>query len=627
MRRLRPVTEVELRGLFAGPDRLFHLREDAASVLFERTGGLWRRVAEELGAWVRGGVARREGAAFHVDEEAIERLREGLAWAPRAAPDRVEEATLPRWVAEIGAWAAVGGDPALSARLARASQIPRFRVEAGFLELVSRSLSHSGTRGVARSEEGASVSLGGAVVPGNVWPEERVRQAHRRFAEVLSPGSRRRMLHLLACGDAGPAELAEEALCATGARASQGRYRAAAGLVEEASRFLRGDGAAAGSEEGWRLEERVFAAWLSVAMRDGTPGILDRLLYAVDRSVAPGPGVRKVAALARAALAQALEPARAMRLAEEVGPMTDPALERLRWELRMSAARAGTVETEEQVFAEIERWVEAAREGVPAAGADAAGAVEASGEDVLEGWLSSLRGRRLYRQGRFDEAAAAHQRAAALAPGTPEMVLQRVHAAAAWLEAFRHEEAKRAAGEALSELGSLRNPVLEARAEWAFRAARYRLGETDGADLELVAAVDALKLPYFAPLVALTEAAAAFRAGDAATGRALAERAAAAWESARIQPEMVLLANALAIACGAPADEGRVDELTEAAGRCTVLGVGAQVLGLLGWFRPGAIRVSDQGWRELTAGVPGDCRGKRIDVLSIEEAESVCSRR
>ena len=42
-----------LRALFAGPDLFLHLREDAAALLWERTGGVRARVAEELGDWLR----------------------------------------------------------------------------------------------------------------------------------------------------------------------------------------------------------------------------------------------------------------------------------------------------------------------------------------------------------------------------------------------------------------------------------------------------------------------------------------------------------------------------------------------------------------------------------------------
>src|SRR5262249_8186989 len=49
----------DLRRLFAGPDRIFHLREDAALHLWERTSGIPEQVDAELDAWVRLGIARR----------------------------------------------------------------------------------------------------------------------------------------------------------------------------------------------------------------------------------------------------------------------------------------------------------------------------------------------------------------------------------------------------------------------------------------------------------------------------------------------------------------------------------------------------------------------------------------
>lgn len=74
-----------LRALFSGTDRFLHLREDAAAILFERTGGERVRVAEELGTWLRTGLARRDGERILVERAAIERLRGGLGLGPRDA--------------------------------------------------------------------------------------------------------------------------------------------------------------------------------------------------------------------------------------------------------------------------------------------------------------------------------------------------------------------------------------------------------------------------------------------------------------------------------------------------------------------------------------------------------------
>ncbi|MEO0650845.1 MAG: serine/threonine-protein kinase, partial [Planctomycetota bacterium] len=46
-----------LRALFAGPDVLFHVREDAAALLFERTAGDPSRIEAELEVWIDSGLA------------------------------------------------------------------------------------------------------------------------------------------------------------------------------------------------------------------------------------------------------------------------------------------------------------------------------------------------------------------------------------------------------------------------------------------------------------------------------------------------------------------------------------------------------------------------------------------
>ncbi|NOY27747.1 MAG: serine/threonine protein kinase, partial [Oligoflexia bacterium] len=67
--------------LFQGPDVFLHLRKDAASVLWQRTGGLPELVALEVRAWVQAGLCTWEGARLRIDRIDIEALRVGLALA------------------------------------------------------------------------------------------------------------------------------------------------------------------------------------------------------------------------------------------------------------------------------------------------------------------------------------------------------------------------------------------------------------------------------------------------------------------------------------------------------------------------------------------------------------------
>lgn len=96
--RAAPLAEEDLRALFAGPDRLFHLREDAARALWARTAGIPERVEEEIAAWVRAGLARRDADLLVMDRDAIERLDdEGTIAAPLdAGPEEIARAALRR---------------------------------------------------------------------------------------------------------------------------------------------------------------------------------------------------------------------------------------------------------------------------------------------------------------------------------------------------------------------------------------------------------------------------------------------------------------------------------------------------------------------------------------------------
>jgi hypothetical protein len=91
---LLPLAECDLVPLFAGPERVFHIPTDAARSLWTRTDGMPLRVVEEIDAWVRAGLARRDGARFIIDRDALERLESGLPIA-LVAPGPTASTTSP----------------------------------------------------------------------------------------------------------------------------------------------------------------------------------------------------------------------------------------------------------------------------------------------------------------------------------------------------------------------------------------------------------------------------------------------------------------------------------------------------------------------------------------------------
>jgi hypothetical protein len=85
LERLDPRDVDALRGLFVGPDRLFHLAEDAAEELWQRTRAaredpsvstdeLRRRVGAELVEWTRAGIATWERDRVAVERAALDAL-------------------------------------------------------------------------------------------------------------------------------------------------------------------------------------------------------------------------------------------------------------------------------------------------------------------------------------------------------------------------------------------------------------------------------------------------------------------------------------------------------------------------------------------------------------------------
>jgi hypothetical protein len=87
-----PLAEEALRGLFAVPDRLLHLREDAARVLWRRSGGVPRRVLDELSSWTEAGLCRAAPEGLRIDREAIDTLEIAPALVAGASPEPASEA-------------------------------------------------------------------------------------------------------------------------------------------------------------------------------------------------------------------------------------------------------------------------------------------------------------------------------------------------------------------------------------------------------------------------------------------------------------------------------------------------------------------------------------------------------
>lgn len=588
---LPALREKHLRSLFAGPDRLLHLREDAARALHLRTEGLPARVTEEVTRWVRLGIAHWVRNHLVIQRDTIEALGSGLLLA---APVLSADAALdgvPEVLVDLLAWLTLAWPHTEPALLARAMGKPLFRVEAHLAELVEASLAE-------RSPDGTFVPRV-PVSAASCWTEERVRDAHGALARLLSPGTPGRLGHLWMRGagtDADRREIAAEAAALGERLLDEGRLEAAVATLEQGIRQVREPGAGPVVEQ-----VRLLALWTEAAIELGTPRALDRVLFEIcrveRREGLPG----RLEELCRAALGTREFTARPLERIDQVAPFEDRRLERMRLSVRALAARhLDDLAAQEAVLREI-------ASELPAGDADA------------EATLANHLGRLRYRQGRFREAAELHREAAEKAKSPLVTTYSSVTGALAYMDAFAFEEALVWASRALGLARSLRHAYYEALAEWILRSLAYRMGTAGMPDLELVEASVFIGVAQMEGLIALNEAAVAFRSGPSAGGRGLAARAHDVFSSIG-DHQSALLMRCLAIALGEAASPGEIDDLARRAMSPLMPGIGLQCLALLaaaGHIPPGEIPVARIS--ELGAAIPREHWSKRMDVLSADE--------
>jgi eukaryotic-like serine/threonine-protein kinase len=585
---LRPFAPADLEPLFAGPERLFHLRSDAARVLHARAGGLAASVAAEVAAWIRSGIARHDGALLLIDRDGIDRLIGGLPLArDMPASPRVE---LPQRLAELLSWMRIVWPHSELALLHAVTGEPLWRVEAGLDELVSLGA-------VRRRPEGRFEPLLGSDADQRWSPEQR-RQAHQRVAALLPPGADGRLFHLLAATDVtNPHEqdaIAAEARTAGARFAADGDLsRATAVLREGLSAIQRAPGGAANHEAS------LLALWVEVALAEGTAHALDRVLYGISRAKRGTDELAALEALVRAALASFTGGEYALEAASAVPAFDVPSLERRRQGVRVIAARRCSLEREEAILDEVDTW--------------AAGTADPRAEGYLAAWLARLR----YRQGRFEEAIALHARAAERMAWETERTQQTLSTASCLLEVFRHDEAAACAHEVLRRCASHRHPYFEARSEWLARAAAYRSSKPLRPDLELLEAVALVGVPTLEAFICLNEAAVAWRLGESVLAAGLARRTHLLCARASNEGG-ALLSVALASCCGAMNVD--FDVIAKRACACDIPGIGVQVLGMLALAGRDVDASARGHLGALLQGVPPRYWGRRMDVLSVEES-------
>ncbi|MDP2305169.1 MAG: protein kinase [Pseudomonadota bacterium] len=525
---LAPLSEVALRPLFHGPDRLLHLREDASHALAVRTAGHPARVAAEVSAWVSGGYATWRDGRLALDRTALDRLEGGVSVQVPPPPIDLDGAVLKRGLEQMLAWVTLAWPHSSLARL-RAAHGGGWEVDMMLTELERA--------GAVRRTEDGRFEPRHAALALHDWSSDQRRDAHALLAASLPPGTHGRFAHLIGAGDfsgaAREARLLASRLIADGyvGRAigvlSQGLYAAREAGDSEAEAALLGDATQA-------------------ALVEGVAGAIKYVRYELART--SGASVGPLDTLLRAGLAHVggdvpgLEKALA-----ELPPFEDPALEVWR--------RAVVLYREFRV-------------GLPAASAYVDACLvwaEASGSSFLLGRVLGWKGLLRYQEGQYLDAAAWHLRALPLKEGAADRLSTMVNAASAFLEAQRLDEASRWATEALALAAERRSVLFEARATWMLRMVAYRTDRALAPDLELVDAIGRVGAPLIEANVCFTEAGIAWRSeAHAEEAGWLARKAEALYLKQRNEGTRIL-GTALALTCEGERDPEPWRALAEAA--------------------------------------------------------------
>jgi eukaryotic-like serine/threonine-protein kinase len=576
--------EHELQELFLGGDRVFHTRADAARILHILTGGRSARVVAELRRWERIGVVHWNGGRMSVNAALLDELD-----ARPSAAGALLDLMVPEHLGEALEWLGLCAAGVELEVLARAMGHLRFEVEGMIDELE--------LLGAAR-RQGSLIFSVGQVRNAAMWTLSKVRDAHRSLAAELPLGSPRRLLHLLAGTEptdpVPPSAIADEAVALARGSIAEGRLsRAVTWLADSVVAIRHGDDQ--------KALIQVVAEWVRVAVMFRTPSALDQALAELARTpaVAPVPNLQQLARTALAALTTG--GTQTLEQAERIAPFEDPHLELERFDTRVHAARRTDLESEQRVVAASAQWA------------------FDRGDREARARASSWIGRLRYRESEFSEAARLHHEAAQLTANATVRIDSLLDAASAEMENLDVAQAMRDAEVARRAAIENRNPRQEARAEWLLRTLAYRDNRTTSVDEELLELVKHVGSLDQESLLAFTEAAVAYRAGQRDRARQLAELASSGWrELGRKLPAAT--SRSLAIACGEPVSEALLDELIGIARTNPDPVIGIQILALVvqGYpaLRPRVRALATQ----LAQSIAPRYLRARSDVLSPEES-------
>ncbi len=546
--RLLPLEASDLKELFIGPERLWHLRTDAAFFLRAQTGGHPAYVVSELESWVGSGLAQREGARYSVSREGLAQTMLGVHALRQRESARTE---LPAHLEDLLERAVILGPRATPARLAQFMVQPRFQVDAWIFELQEVGAAQVNVRGVVEATFGARSY--------SSWSPEVAQAAHREVALVLPAGDPERLRHLVS-GRAEPINIAAEASIVGRSLAVNGHLTRAVIAIESGLLALRS--IVGGDPRAEDLEEKLLVLLVLVAFAEFGSSAYARARYEVSRAVRRAPGIVPLEKLMDAAVMIHEQSKEALTLLREIPPFADPDVERCRRYASVLAARYHSEDVEREVLA---------TSSLP---------FSMQGDALTETRAFGWRGRLAYRTGDYLEAAALHAKAAENEPWATIRIGARINSASALIEAAHYEEAIVSAERALKELGELRQPYLTARAEWLVRMARFRQGLANGPDHELAEAASRIDVPEQQATMLFTEAAVAFCSYDNENAAKWAEHARALFGTRNVSGRMIAECLVFA-ASGQPPSETDLERLLDLAAKRNPPEIGFQSLALL----------------------------------------------
>lgn len=513
---VRPFTVAALERLFVGPERLLHLQSDGGALLFRRTGGLAALVVGELRRWVDAELAEVSTGRVRTTRRALDHIAGGFAGPPLAD---VVEGSIPGDLDDLLAWVHLASPGCTVERLASARGQPAWRVDLAIRQLEALGAVARLT-GLSRAGDSPARDVVEPLRPAAAlasWANDTRLAAHSALARTLLPGAEGRMVHLVAAGDGVGAV---QDACALAERLlDDGRLADAVAAVQEAARLAVSAGVPGGGL--WR----TLAA---LAIREGTRPVLATTVELLEQSDA-APALVEVASAALAQVSGQGE--RYAGKLDAVHP--DPAVQLLRWEVRLQAAAGAARAEYHAVVLAAERW-----------------AVEVGTDDALAAranWCSSW----LYREGRMREAADVAERGASIPQPAAGRMRLAMRAMSCLLLLAEVDRAGALARELVSLARTRRLIQIEGHGEWMLRAIANQSRTAEGIDEELVEAARGLDAPPLAGLILVNEAVIGWWLGTRETrarGAALARIAEGEFQKSGATASAVW-ARAVGIAC------------------------------------------------------------------------------